>query len=525
MAAADPRPAGPAGATAIAAGRRRLLGFIQAVQLREANPMSTLIRGGTVVNADRTFRADVYCEGDTIKYIGQDLEVPAGARVVDAGGCYVMPGGIDPHTHMELPFMGTVASEDFFTGTAAGLAGGNTLIIDFVIPGPKQGLIDAFKTWRGWAEKAAGDYSFHVAVTWWSDQVEEEMGILTREHGVNSFKHFMAYKNAIMVEDDVLMKSFRRCLELGAVPTVHAENGEVVYLMQKALLEAGITGPEGHPLSRPPEVEGEAANRAISIARMVGSPVYIVHVSCKDSLDAIARARTAGQRVYGEVLAQHLVVDESVYRDKDWARAAGHVMSPPFRPRHHQEALWAGLVNGTAQTTATDHCCFCADQKAAGREDFTRIPNGTAGIEERMSVLWSEGVAAGRITPQEFVAITSANCAQIFNIYPRRGRVAVGSDAALVVWDPKGTRKISAKTHHQKVDFSVFEGLEVTGVAAATVSQGKVVWEKGRLEVERGVGRYLKRPTFPVVFEAVRRRNELTRPRAVEREPSAFVTP
>ncbi|NNG04908.1 MAG: dihydropyrimidinase [Inquilinus sp.] len=488
--------------------------------------MSLLIRGGTVVNHDQTYRADVYCEGNVIKHIGKDLDAPNGkTRIVDAGGAYVMPGGIDPHTHMELPFMGTVASEDFFTGTAAGLAGGNTLIIDFVIPGPEQSLLEAYQQWRGWAEKAAGDYAFHVAVTWWSDQVEEEMGVLAREHGVNSFKHFMAYKGAIMVEDDVLMKSFRRCLELGAVPTVHAENGEVVYLMQKALLEAGITGPEGHPLSRPAAVEGEAANRAIQIAGMVGSPVYIVHVSCKDALDAIARARAAGQRVYGEVLAQHLVVDDSVYRNKQWEQAAGHVMSPPFRPKHHQEALWAGLTNGIAQTTATDHCCFCLDQKAMGREDFTRIPNGTAGIEDRMSVLWSEGVRAGRLTPQEFVAITSANCAQIFNIYPKRGRVDIGADAALVVWDPDGSRTISAKTHHQNLDFNVFEGMEVTGIAATTISNGQVVWENGQLNVEKGAGRYIERPTFPVLFDAVKRRNEATRPTAVKREPSKVVTP
>jgi dihydropyrimidinase len=487
--------------------------------------MSVLIRGGTVVNADHTERADVYCENGTIQAVGPDLDAPAGAEIVDAGGCMVMPGGIDPHTHMELPFMGTVASEDFFTGTAAGIAGGNTLIIDFVIPAPEQPLMDAYRQWQDKAAKACGDYSFHVAVTWWSDRVEEEMGVLAREHGVNSFKHFMAYKNAIMVEDDVLMKSFRRCLELGAMPTVHAENGEVVYLMQKALLEAGITGPEGHPMSRPAEVEGEAANRAISIAGMVGSPLYVVHVSCREALEAIARARTAGQRVYGEVLAQHLMIDDSVYRDPDWAKAAGYVMSPPFRPKHHQEALWAGLVNGTAHTTATDHCCFCGDQKAMGKEDFTRIPNGTAGVEHRMSVLWSEGVRTGRMTPQEFVAVTSTNCAQIFNIYPRRGRIAPGADAGIVVWDPDGTQTLSAKTHHQNVDFTVFEGLEVTGIPAVTVSDGKVAWRDGQLTVERGAGKYIHRPTFAPVYGAVNIRNEVLKPRPVERTPSHEVTP
>ncbi|HUL06060.1 MAG TPA: amidohydrolase family protein, partial [Candidatus Acidoferrum sp.] len=228
--------------------------------------MSILIRGGTVVTADQTYRADVYCADGVIKAIGDKLEVPQGARTVDAGGQYVMPGGIDPHTHMELPFMGTVASEDFLSGTAAAAAGGTTMIIDFVIPNPKVSLLDAYEQWRGWAKKACQDYSFHVAITWWSDQVSDEMGVLVRDKGVNSFKHFMAYKGAIMVSDEQLIASFSRCLELGAIPTVHAENGEIVWHLQQKLLKMGITGPEGHPLSRPPEVEGEAANRVIKIA-------------------------------------------------------------------------------------------------------------------------------------------------------------------------------------------------------------------------------------------------------------------
>ena len=479
--------------------------------------MSVLIRGGTVVTADRSYRADVYCADGVIKAVGDKLEAPAGARIVDAGGQLVMPGGIDPHTHMELPFMGTVASEDFFTGTAAALAGGTTMIIDFVIPSPQASLLEAYDQWRGWSEKAAADYSFHVAVTWWSEQVRAEMGVLTRERGVNSFKHFMAYKGAIMVTDEDMLQSFARCRELGAIATVHAENGEIVWHLQQQLLKQGITGPEGHALSRPPEVEGEAANRVIRIAQVINTPVYIVHNSCIESVQAITRARLEGQRVYGEVLAGHLLIDESVYRHPDWSTAAAHVMSPPFRPKQHQEALWRGLQSGILQTTATDHCCFCAPQKAMGRDDFTRIPNGTGGVEDRMAVLWHHGVGSGRLTPNEFVRVTSTNAAQIFNLYPHKGSIGVGADADLVVWDPEGTRTISARTHHQNVDFNIFEGMTVKGVASHTISRGKVVWADGKLDAVRGAGRYVPRPTFPPVFEALDRQNRLRAPKPVVR--------
>jgi len=458
--------------------------------------MSILIRGGTVVTAETAFQADVLCDEGLIREVGEGLDAPAGAEVIDAGGQYVMPGGIDPHTHMELPFMGTVASDDFCSGTAAGFAGGTTTIIDFVIPNPQQRLMDAYRDWRGWSEKACGDYSFHVAVTWWDDSVHADMATLVREEGVNSFKHFMAYKNAIMATDETMYFSFKRALELGAMVTAHAENGELVYQLQKELLARGITGPEAHPMSRPAPVEGEAAHRAIRFAEVIGVPLYLVHVSTRDALDAITRARAEGLRIYGEVLTGHLMIDDSVYRHPDWNYAAGHVMSPPFRPKEHQKALWNGLIAGNLQTTATDHCAFCADQKAAGRNDFSLIPNGTAGIEDRMAVLWTAGVRSGRLTPQEFVAVTSANAAKIFNIYPRKGAIQPGADADLVVWDPAGTRTISAKTHHQNVDFNIFEGFEAKGVPSHTISNGRLVYANGDLRAERGTGRYVKRPAF-----------------------------
>ena len=428
-----------------------------------------------------------------------------------------MPGGIDPHTHMQLPFMGTVASEDFYTGTAAGLAGGTTMIIDFVIPSPQTSILEAYHQWREWAEKSVADYSFHVAITWWDETVHADMKTLVEKHGVNSFKHFMAYKGAIMAPDEILVNSFNRALELGAMPTVHAENGEMVAQLQKKIFDMGITGPEGHPLSRPPEVEAEAANRAISIANVYGVPLYIVHVSTKQSLEAITRARNSGQKVFGEVLAGHLLVDESVYLDKNFESAAAHVMSPPFRAKEHQEALWKGLLSGNLQTTATDHCCFCADQKAAGKDDFRITPNGTAGVENRMEVLWHHGVNTGLFNMNEFVKLTSTNAAQIFNIYPRKGSISVGADADIVVWDPEKTKKISAKTHHQNIDFNIFEGMEVKGCASHTISAAKVVYANGELKVERGAGRYVDRPPYSSFYQGLDVQAEKNKPKAVKR--------
>ncbi|MEJ6000274.1 dihydropyrimidinase [Paucibacter soli] len=479
-----------------------------------------LIRGGTVVNADREFAADVLCVDGRIVAVGaraQDL-APAGAATLDASGQYLLPGGIDPHTHMQLPFMGTVTMDDFFSGTAAGLAGGTTSIIDFVIPNPQQPLMEAYRQWRGWAEKSAADYGFHVAITWWGESVHADMATLVQQEGVNSFKHFMAYKNAIMCDDETLVNSFKRALELGAMPTVHAENGELVYLLQQEIVaKMGISGPEGHPLSRPPMVEGEAANRAIAIAEVLGVPIYIVHVSCIEAAEAIARARARGQRVYGEVLAGHLLIDDSVYRHPDFASAAAHVMSPPFRPKIHQEFLWRGLQSGQLHTTATDHCTFCAEQKAAGRENFAKIPNGCGGIEERMAVIWDAGVNSGRLTPSEFVAITSSNTAKLFNLYPRKGCIAEGADADLVLWDPQGTKTISAKTQYSKGDFNIFEGRQVRGIPSHTVSQGRVVYAQGDLRAEPGAGRYLKRPAFGPNFQAAKARAQDLAPAPVPR--------
>jgi dihydropyrimidinase len=464
--------------------------------------MAILIRGGTVINHDHSKRADVLVDGETIAAVGTSIDPPAGTEIIDAGGSYVMPGGIDPHTHLELPFMGSVSADDFEWGTKAALTGGTTMVVDFCIPDPGQSMLAAYQDWRRKSEKAASDYGFHMAVTSWSKQVFDEMEIVVKTYGINTFKHFMAYKGALMVNDDELYNSFARCAHLGAMPLVHAENGDVVARMQDDLLARGISGPEGHAYSRPPEVEGEATNRAIMIADMTGAPLYVVHTSCRESHEAIARARAAGKRVYGEPLIQHLLLDSSEYQARDWDHAARRVMSPPFRDKSHQDSLWAGLQSGSLQVVATDHCSFTTGQKRSGLDDFRKIPNGTGGLEDRMPLLWTAGVNTGRLTKEEFVAVTSANIARILNIFPRKGAVAVGSDADLVVWDPTASKTISARNQLSRIDYNVFEGFACTGAPVVTVSGGKVAWKTGDLRAERGDGRYIERPAFSPVHVA-----------------------
>ncbi|MEM9902587.1 MAG: dihydropyrimidinase, partial [Pseudomonadota bacterium] len=317
--------------------------------------MSKVIKGGTVVTADRQWTADVLIEGEKIVEVGPDLQ---GDEVIDASEAYVIPGGIDPHTHLEMPFMGTTAAETFESGTFAAAAGGTTMLVDFCLPGDGS-LLDAVDEWdRKSKDQICVDISYHMAITGWSEQIFEDMETVVKERGINTFKHFMAYKGALMVEDDEMYASFKRCAELGAMPLVHAENGDIVQELQQKYMAEGVTGPEGHAYSRPPEVEGEAANRAIMIADAAGVPLYIVHVSCEQAHEAIRRARQKGMRVYGEPLIQHLTLDESEYFNKDWQYAARRVMSPPFRSKDHQDGLWNGLAAGSLQVVATDHAAF-----------------------------------------------------------------------------------------------------------------------------------------------------------------------
>jgi dihydropyrimidinase len=473
----------------------------------------TIIKNGTIVTADLTYKADIRIDGETITEIGQNL---TGGETLDATGCYVMPGGIDPHTHLEMPFMGTYSTDDFESGTRAALSGGTTMVVDFCLPSPNQSLLEALQMWDNKTAKANSDYSFHMAITWWGEQVWREMADVV-DRGITSFKHFMAYKGALMVNDDEMFASFQRCADLGALPLVHAENGDVVATMTQKLLDAGNNGPEAHAYSRPPEVEGEATNRAIMIADMAGVPVYIVHTSCEQAHEAIRRARTKGMRVYGEPLIQHLVLDETEYFNKDWDYAARRVMSPPFRNKTHQDSLWAGLQSGSLQVVATDHCAFTTDQKRKGVGNFAKIPNGTGGLEDRMPVLWTKGVNTGRLTMNEFVAVTSTNIAKILGLYPKKGAVLEGADADLVVWDPKRSKTISAKSQQSAIDYNVFEGFEVTGLPRFTLTRGKVAIVENEIKTQQGHGKFVGREANNPVNRALSTWKDITAPRKVER--------
>jgi dihydropyrimidinase len=471
------------------------------------------IKNGTIVTADLTYEADVRIEDGKIAEIGQNL---SGGETLDASGCYVMPGGIDPHTHLEMPFMGTYSTDDFESGTRAALSGGTTMVVDFCLPSPKQSLLEALTMWDNKTSQASCDFSFHMAVTWWGEEVWREMADVV-DRGITSFKHFMAYKGALMVDDDEMFSSFQRCADLGALPLVHAENGDVVAQMTAKLLADGNTGPEAHAYSRPPEVEGEATNRAIMIADMAGVPVYIVHVSCEQAHEAIRRARQKGMRVFGEPLIQHLTLDETEYFNADWDYAARRVMSPPFRSKQHQDSLWAGLQSGSLQVVATDHCAFTTAQKRAGVGNFAKIPNGTGGLEDRMPMLWTKGVNTGRLTMNEFVAVTSTNIAKILNMYPKKGAVMVGADADLVVWDPKRRKTISAKAQQSIIDYNVFEGFEVTGLPRYTLTRGEVAIVESEVKTRPGHGEFVAREPRGAVNRALSTWKEISAPRAVQR--------
>lgn len=389
--------------------------------------------------------------------------------------------------------MGTISADDFETGTAAGVAGGTTSIIDFVIPVRDQDLMEGLADWHARADKAVADYGFHMAVTWWGDQTAEWMRRCVQEEGIPSFKTFMAYRGAIGVDDYELIQVMCTAKELGALTTVHAEHGDMVVHLQEKLFAEGKIEPKYHAQSRPAPVEGEATSRAIMLARMTNEPLYVVHVTCKESVAAIAEARSRGQNVIGETCPQYLLLDDSIYDQPDFSGAAA-VMSPPIRPKGHQEPLWEALRDGTLEVVATDHCPFnLVGQKDMGKDDFRIIPNGAAGIQHRLALMYTFGVMEERLDLNQFVNLTSTRAAKIFGLYPRKGSITVGADADLVVWDPAATGTISAKTHHHKVDTNIFEGFKTKGAPTTVVVNGRVQFQDGDLRVERGAGRYLKR--------------------------------
>ena len=475
--------------------------------------MTTVIRNGMIVTHDLTYTADVLIDGGKIIQIGPNLK---GDTTLDATGCYIMPGGIDPHTHLEMPFMGTYSADNFESGTRAALSGGTTMVVDFVLPGQGQGLLDAMQMWHNKSGRATCDYSYHMSVTWWGQKVFDDMPLVI-DQGITTFKHFMAYKGALMVNDDEMFASFSRLGELGGTALVHAENGDVVAELQRKLMAEGNTGPEAHAFSRPPQVEGEATNRAIMIADMAGVPLYVVHTSCEEAHEAIRRARQNGQRVWGEPLIQHLTLDDSEYKNPDWDHAARRVMSPPFRDKKHQDSLWAGLQSGSLSVVATDHCAFTTAQKRFGLGDFTKIPNGTGGLEDRLPMLWTHGVMTGRLTMNEFVAVTSTNIAKILNCYPRKGAVMVGADADLVVWDPAKSKTITAGAQQSAIDYNVFEGKTVTGLPRYTLTRGHVAVNDGAIDTHEGHGQFVARKADAPVNKALSTWKELTAPRPVVR--------
>jgi dihydropyrimidinase len=456
---------------------------------------SLLIRNGTIITASDHYRADVLVNGEKVAVIAETLDEPAD-RVIDAEGCYLFPGGIDAHTHMELPFMGTFASDTFHSGTLAGLHGGTTTIIDFAIQTQGESLESAIQEWHRKADgHAVGDYAFHCAVTDFNENTRQEIPGIINGHGINSFKTFMAYKGALMVDDRQMFELMKELVKHGGIITTHAENGDMVdHLVQKFLAE-GKTEPRYHVLSRPPICEAEASGRAIDLAHQAECPLYIVHMTCEESLARVRNATLRNQKVHAETCVQYLLLDDSLYFQEGF-EGAKVVMSPPLRKPKDQQALWAAINQNLVQHVATDHCPFCSNQKEMGIDNFSKIPNGAPGIEHRMELMYSEGVHQGRISLNKFVEVTSTTVAKIFGLFPRKGTIAVGSDADMIVFDPAKKHTISVDTHHMKVDYSAYEGWEVQGKCRSTILRGSVVVDEGLAAVEEGFGNYLERPPF-----------------------------
>lgn len=459
--------------------------------------MKTLVRNGTIITAQETYPADLLIEDERIALIGRQIPADPGAdRVIDAKGKYVMPGGIDVHTHLDMPFMGTSTSDDFETGTIAAAYGGTTSIVDFAIQYRGQALKEGLEGWIKKAEgKAVIDYGFHMICTDLSDPVLSEMDQLV-DSGVTSFKLFMAYPGAFMLDDASIFRGLLRTVENGGLICMHAENGGAIDVLVKQALAAGHTAPKYHGLTRPTTAEGEATGRAIALAEMAKAPLYIVHLSCTDALNQVKAARDRGLQVYAETCPQYLFLSHKNLEEPGF-EGAKYVCSPPVRDAWHQEQLWKGIASNDLQVVSTDHGTFTyGEQKQAGHDDFSKIPNGMPGIETRLMLLYNGGVLPGKISLNRFVEIVSTSPARLFGLFPRKGAIAVGSDADLVIFDPTARGRITAASMHMRVDYNPYEGTEITGRPVTVLSRGTVLVDDGRFVGPRGHGKRLKRDRF-----------------------------
>jgi dihydropyrimidinase len=459
--------------------------------------VSLLIKNGRIVTAVDDYFADVFVEGERIALIGENLDVAADT-VIDAAGKLVIPGGIDPHTHFDMPFGGTNSADDFETGTRAAAFGGTTTVVDFAMQTKGRSTLEGLDTWHAKAEgKTAIDYAFHMIVTDMPDERLNEMSRLADE-GVTSYKLFMAYPGVLYSDDATIYRAMRKAGEDGTMICMHAENGIVIDEIIKGALKEGKTAPRWHAHTRPTRMEAEGCHRAIAIAEVAGVPVYIVHLSSSDALEEVKRARNRGVHAFAETCPQYLFLDDSYYDQPDF-EGAKYVMTPALREKWNQDHLWRGLAFGDLHAVATDHCPFCFNgQKELGRDDFTKIPNGAPGVENRMALMYT-GVRSGRITMNKFVELTSTNAAKTFGMFPRKGTIAVGSDADLVVFDPERKETISVNnpnTHHMRVDYNTYEGFQVTGFPDTVVSRGKVVVQNNQYLGRAGDGRFIKRARY-----------------------------
>lgn len=453
--------------------------------------MSVLIKNGRIVTGSTDFIGDIYTEGEKIVAIGKDLDHNA-VEVIDASGMLVFPGGIDPHVHLDMPFMGTNSSDNYETGTRAALHGGTTMVIDFILQTQGDTLHNALKAWQERSVgNAVGDYSYHMAVTDFNEKTAEEVVRMIEEEGITSFKTFMAYKGALMIDDGQMVALMKVVKKNGGLVTVHATNGDMIDNLIAQNRAAGNMAPLYHCLSQPEITEAEASGRFADMLFYTGCPGYIVHMTCQGALNEIRNATRRDQKVFAETCIQYLMLDASVYEQN--FEGAKWVMSPPLREKKDQTALWAGIDQGLIQVVATDHCPFNWEQKEMGKDDFSKIPNGHPAIEHRVELLYSEGVKKGRISLNKFVELTSTNAAKIFGMYPRKGNLGISADADIVVFDPNEEHVLSVETHHMNVDYSGYEGQKVSGKTKYVILRGKIAISDGEVKVEKGYGQFIRR--------------------------------